>query len=53
MATEGDATTLDESTVALNEVYESYVRAGFSADQALELIKVHLAKILQDYEDPK
>lgn len=31
--------SLDEAAVMLNELYESYVRAGFTEVQALDLVK--------------
>ncbi len=34
--------SLDEAAVILHEMYSSYVRAGFTKDQALELIKEHV-----------
>ncbi len=42
---------LDTSTVALNELYESYVRAGFTEEHAMQLIEVHLIDILRKADD--
>ncbi len=50
MAIEDDE-TLDDSTVILNELYVSYVRSGFTKKQAMQLIEVHLRKILDDYKE--
>lgn len=35
--------TLDMGAAGVHEMFMSYVRAGFTETQALELIKVHLA----------
>ncbi len=45
MATE-DVGTLDQAAIAIHEMYKSYVRAGFTEVQAMELITVHLQEIL-------
>ena len=34
--------TLDDGAVATHEIFASYVRAGFSRKEALELVKIHL-----------
>lgn len=38
---------LDDGAIALNEMFESYIRARFTRREALELIKVHLAKVIE------
>ncbi len=37
---------IDDGAIAINEMFMSYVRAGFTRREALELIKVHLAKVI-------
>ncbi len=37
--------TLDIATVALHEMFLSYMRAGFKRSEALELVKVHIGNI--------
>ncbi len=46
-----EAQSLDESSVALHEVFLSYQRAGFTRREALELVKVLLAG-MQTPPDP-
>ena len=37
--------SLDEAAVAMHEMYLSYLRAGFTEHQAMELLKATLAKV--------
>lgn len=37
--------TIDVATVALHEMFLSYMRAGFKRREALELVKVHISAI--------
>ena len=39
---------LDEATIIMHEIFESYKRAGFDYVTALELVKVHLFQYLGD-----
>ena len=39
--------TLAYAAAGLHELYDSYVRAGFTPEQAFELVKVALAVSLQ------
>ncbi len=38
--------TLDEGAVVVHEFFLAYIKAGFKRSEALDLIKVHLAKII-------
>ena len=42
---------LDEATVIMNEIFESYRRAGFDYIAALELTKVHLTQYLEETDE--
>ncbi len=39
---------LDDAAIALHEMYEAYVRAGFTVEQAMELVTVHLMEIIRN-----
>ena len=36
---------MDEATILMHEMFESYMRAGFARHEALELIKAHIANM--------
>lgn len=37
--------TIDSATIAMHELFESYIRAGFARHEALELIKAHISNL--------
>ncbi len=43
-----DNPTLDEAAAAMHEMYEAYIRAGFTEDQALQLIKAAIHKAAEE-----
>jgi hypothetical protein len=47
---EGMLTPMDELTLSINEVYQSYKRAGFNTEQAFELTTIHLERALDMME---
>lgn len=47
MADKQPVVTMAIAAVGLHELYESYVKAGFSEEQAFELVKVALALVCQ------
>jgi hypothetical protein len=42
---------MDESAVAQHEMYMSWVRAGFTPDQALDLVKSVIREIFRRNDD--
>ena len=46
-----DNPTLDEAAAAMHEMYEAYIRAGFTEAQALELVKAAIHNAAA--EDPR
>ena len=43
--------TLDEITIVMHELLESYVRSGFTRKEGMELVKIHLVDYLTEPEE--
>lgn len=39
-------TAIDETAIAINEVYRAYLRSGFNKEQAFDLATIHLERAL-------
>jgi hypothetical protein len=46
----GTLTAIDETAIAINEVYRAYLRAGFNKEQAFDLTTIHLERALDVME---
>ena len=42
--------TFDEVAISMHELLESYVRAEFTREEALDLVKIHLVEYLTGTE---
>ena len=44
-------TTFDEIAIAMHELLDSYVRAGFTRKEGMELVRIHLVDHLTEPEE--
>ena len=44
-------TIFDDAAIGLHELLESYVRAGFTRKEGMELVKIHLVEYLTEPEE--
>lgn len=42
---------LNEAAIAVHELFDSYLHAGFSRNEAIELVKIHLSSLLTANQD--
>ena len=41
---------LDEATTKMKELLDSYMRSGFTREESLEMVKIHLVDYLMEAE---
>ena len=44
-------TTFDDAAIGMHELLESYIRAGFTRKEGMELVKIHLVDYLTEPEE--